>query len=283
MDREISNKLFEELPRTSFVILRNPKLRKQFNKFCALQTSVSTYAVLVVVLTLAVVSLAYRLYSVLGVDRSYQTTVFAILLFSFAVAGMFFYWPLLIVKVYAHSPNKSFSFKLLEKCSGWLQSFLMFGMAIVIALHLIFRVVNGQCTKLGFNHTALCNPNQDVGGLPYDSVALLMMLPLAFNTVMRDSNFATILWTFIIALTAIIVSSKLVNGSQQMDSLVGIYAILGGMLLYENQRQNLQLFVLAEKLTHSLEENERLADETHATELRHMIANVAHDLKTVSF
>jgi signal transduction histidine kinase len=65
--------------------------------------------------------------------------------------------------------------------------------------------------------------------------------------------------------------------------LVGIYAILGGMLLYENQRQNLQLFVLAEKLTHSLEENERLADETHATELRHMIANVAHDLKTVSF
>ena len=61
-----------------------------------------------------------------------------------------------------------------------------------------------------------------------------------------------------------------------------IYILLSGLLLYEYQRQNLATFILTEDLKFALEERERCAEETHASELRHMIANVAHDLKTVS-
>lgn len=41
-------------------------------------------------------------------------------------------------------------------------------------------------------------------------------------------------------------------------------------------------FLATRKLGGILEENERNAIHNHAQEMRHMIANVAHDLKTVS-
>eukprot|EP01034_Spumella_vulgaris_P044660 gene44660-biopygen37992 len=52
------------------------------------------------------------------------------------------------------------------------------------------------------------------------------------------------------------------------------------MVVYEAQRQSMSLFLVSQNQENLLLENERLADETHATELRHMIGNVAHDLKT---
>lgn len=50
---------------------------------------------------------------------------------------------------------------------------------------------------------------------------------------------------------------------------------------YEYRRQSVSKFILNQNLVLALRENERMAQETHATEMRHMIANVAHDLKTV--
>ena len=46
--------------------------------------------------------------------------------------------------------------------------------------------------------------------------------------------------------------------------------------------QRTQSFLNQRKLQQLLEENERNADANHAMEMRHMIGNVAHDLKTVS-
>lgn len=52
--------------------------------------------------------------------------------------------------------------------------------------------------------------------------------------------------------------------------------------MFENQRQNLSIFHLTQAQQELLIENERVAAENHTTEMRHMIGNVAHDLKTVS-
>ena len=70
-----------------------------------------------------------------------------------------------------------------------------------------------------------------------------------------------------------------------LDNLSTFGAILpfSTFLLYEIYRQKISLFLLTQSQKNLLEENERLAAETHANELRHMIGNVAHDLKTVSF
>jgi hypothetical protein len=45
----------------------------------------------------------------------------------------------------------------------------------------------------------------------------------------------------------------------------------------------LKLYFLYERQLHLLEDNKVLAKEDHVSEMRHLIGNVAHDLKTVSF
>jgi signal transduction histidine kinase len=42
-------------------------------------------------------------------------------------------------------------------------------------------------------------------------------------------------------------------------------------------------FIRNKRLQEALEENERIQQQDRAIEMRHMIGNVAHDLKTVSF
>ncbi len=54
-------------------------------------------------------------------------------------------------------------------------------------------------------------------------------------------------------------------------------------MVIDTQVHKVQMFLTTRKLGGILEENERMALHNHAQEMRHMIANVAHDLKTVSF
>jgi hypothetical protein len=87
-----------------------------------------------------------------------------------------------------------------------------------------------------------------------------------------------IIWLSIVAfLLVIILWFNLYNSTVSLIFYVPISLII----LTESRRQNLEVFFITQKLEKSLEDNEANA-ELHATELRHMIANVAHDLKTVS-
>eukprot|EP01034_Spumella_vulgaris_P047589 gene47589-biopygen40086 len=50
--------------------------------------------------------------------------------------------------------------------------------------------------------------------------------------------------------------------------------------MYEKQRQNISIFLLTQNQDNLIYENERLEKEARANELKHLIGNVAHDLKT---
>jgi hypothetical protein len=51
--------------------------------------------------------------------------------------------------------------------------------------------------------------------------------------------------------------------------------------MLELRRQNEDMFRLTESLHQSLEDNEKMAEELRLNEMKMMIGNVAHDLKTV--
>jgi hypothetical protein len=53
------------------------------------------------------------------------------------------------------------------------------------------------------------------------------------------------------------------------------------LIFYDTKRQNDDMLKLVAALQITAEENERLQEESRASELRAMIGNVAHDLKTV--
>jgi hypothetical protein len=61
-----------------------------------------------------------------------------------------------------------------------------------------------------------------------------------------------------------------------------IYAYTSLLILYDSDRQNTDMMRVINRLRFTMAENEKLQVEVQATELRAMIGNVAHDLKTVS-
>jgi cellobiose-specific phosphotransferase system component IIA len=61
-----------------------------------------------------------------------------------------------------------------------------------------------------------------------------------------------------------------------------LWAIGTVFLIVDLQIARIKSFLLFLRLNDLIEENDRLAKEFHSSEMRFLIANVAHDLKTVS-
>jgi hypothetical protein len=85
----------------------------------------------------------------------------------------------------------------------------------------------------------------------------------------------------------ILVNGGLILGCQAqciyefLPNLIPIVVLL--VLFYDLHRQRMQLFLKRRHLKDLLKENERNAEAMHALEMRSMIGNVAHDLKTVRY
>ncbi len=90
-----------------------------------------------------------------------------------------------------------------------------------------------------------------------------------------------VVWTCHFLITAFMVNS-IYNSFFSMIPLT-TYLLTAALLFGEVHFQRIRSFLDQKKIQELLEENERNADANHAMEMRHMIGNVAHDLKTVSF
>jgi signal transduction histidine kinase len=109
----------------------------------------------------------------------------------------------------------------------------------------------------------------------------LRSIPLILFFVLRDTHYAAIWATwFISCATQLLFCIH----DQSVDSYVSLlmYALVLGSTSYETMRHSAAVNDLVRRLQETLAENERLAVEAQALELRAMIGNVAHDLKTVS-
>lgn len=116
--------------------------------------------------------------------------------------------------------------------------------------------------------------------IPSDTLAALILVPTAFNFMCRNTRVYVVVLTWIITVLSIALTALWVEWQLVVPPLL-LYGLCAFFIYYESHRQNMSMYAVMTKLQDTLIENERLADETHANELRSMIANVAHDLKTV--
>jgi hypothetical protein len=109
----------------------------------------------------------------------------------------------------------------------------------------------------------------------------LRSIPLILFFVLRDTHHVAI-WTtwFISCATQLLFCMHHKSVDSYMSLLM--YAFVLGSTSYETMRHSAAMNNLVTRLQETLAENERLAVEAQALELRAMIGNVAHDLKTVS-
>lgn len=147
-------------------------------------------------------------------------------------------------------------------------------------LFLLARVVNGKCDNLDQLHRYSCNAEYASYALPQDILFCLMFLPVLYSIVFKSVTRTFIILNWFLTMTFILVA-VFISQSYQSFPVIIVYIPLSLGMLFELQRQNIILFLIVRKQQSLLQANKVLSEEAQ-NELRFMIANMAHDLKTVS-
>ncbi len=111
---------------------------------------------------------------------------------------------------------------------------------------------------------------------------LLLFLPFFLFISLPDISIVCV-WITILASLIVVAGIAAFMDAHRCWTILLAYLISVICLVIDTQIRKIQMFLLTKDLKETLSENERMADENHAQEMRHMIANVAHDLKTVRF
>jgi hypothetical protein len=109
----------------------------------------------------------------------------------------------------------------------------------------------------------------------------LFFIPSFFFASMPDLSI-TAVWNILVLTTCLVVAVAIKLRAHDCFVILAILLISSSMLIVDLQIHKVRMFLTALQLRDSLAENERNAAAKHVEELRHMIGNVAHDLKTVS-
>jgi len=108
----------------------------------------------------------------------------------------------------------------------------------------------------------------------------LKVYPLVTFFLLRDTNLKAILCAWGYGLFIMLVCAIKFQSSDQLGEVVA-FSFASTLVFYDSYRQQKAMMQIVEKLQQALELNDQLAVEAQALELRAMIGNVAHDLKTV--
>lgn len=157
------------------------------------------------------------------------------------------------------------------------------GTAVYTSIRLLTRFTVGPCSGLEFMEVLGCNPNHAVGGVPMDTLFGIALNPIMFAVIYRSASWSSTLISWLISIGSMIIVGVL-SGATAKPYLVAIftaYIPLSLSILFESRRQSISIFLTNKKLAGLIAENERMAEAIRKDELRSMIGNVAHDLKTV--
>jgi hypothetical protein len=172
--------------------------------------------------------------------------------------------------------------KFVEVNANRLQNVFMVTTALFLGMRLYAKVLYGECGRNGASEELYCNSNASTHGLPEDSFIAALMFPITYSTLLRDTDVSAMVASWLITVAFMLISILKSLESRAPSMAVGFYILVSSITLYSNQKQNIRSFVVQQQLTAVIKQNEEMAEELRANELRHMVGNVAHDLKTVS-
>jgi signal transduction histidine kinase/CheY-like chemotaxis protein len=164
---------------------------------------------------------------------------------------------------------------------------------ILHGIYLLARVHVGEC-KNGTDifESQYCNPVAASNSIPHDQVLLLYSIPIVCQCLFRGISVEALVTCWIATVFFVLYALIEVRGWRQIWTLA--YAILFMNISYEMERSYRVLFVQRMKVAYSAEVTERhklnmqakslsiesKLREREALQLRSLMGNVAHDLKT---
>ena len=155
---------------------------------------------------------------------------------------------------------------------------------VSFGINLVHRVLNGHCEHA---HRAMvsfdihCNSNASSESLPLDTAFMLIITPVLFATVLRETNVKVLMVACMMEVLFIGIASSYLS---RQDSLLHVLSLvlISLLIVYDTFQHNVNNFFLHEHVQEVSARNVELSRGEHKNEIRSMIGTVAHDLKTVS-
>jgi hypothetical protein len=167
----------------------------------------------------------------------------------------------------------------LQRILPYCEVFVTLSSQGTVALFLLARVLHGKCESLNQLDVWSCSSEFKSRALPQELLIALMLYPIANSIIFKNVHFKHVVMSWVLTLVVISFFIAFTGATQSIPALV-FYAPFSGGFLLENHRQDLILFHVLRSQKRLLVENRQMSEDKQ-TEMRHMIANVAHDLKTV--
>jgi signal transduction histidine kinase len=280
--REIPD-LIEWLPSLTG-IWRSVGINSEFNQFRLRKTSIVVYDSLMWLLAMLIVVFVVDILYMLPFDPVYSVVLLT--LFSIAFLSLFVSTTIKVHKLYNSSIVKS---EISERGSNetvldqWVAIESISQAEIIIenlTLWVLIVAIEGYIVML-----ALVSNNSNSLQFFYErgssAMAIATILPCVLFMVLKRVHFrGTVFVSVLILICNIFV---FVYHGRVGDTIRFLLQFLFVEFVHlEYLRHSWHSFLTTRRLALILDENERLADEIKSNELRHMIGNVAHDLKTVS-
>ncbi len=262
---------------TPFLTLKDRKQHKLFDQFRRDQTNLVAFIILQLMLVLYI---PYEKWlSFANYPSTFSMISLVIGFLSPVLVGLLLLCVHIYIKYHKVSTTEADFF---GTAVVYLESMWVVGFCTSCALTIAVCVYNGPCPHGGGGNSEQGCRTSAEGQMPEGYTMLTAILPALCQTIVRAARWEFTVLSFLII---IVINLSSIISYNLMDSLYCFIFFLPmcALVMYENQRQSLAVFLLTQSQEDLLEENERLAEEAHANELRHMIGNVAHDLKTVRF
>lgn len=267
--------------------LKDPFIRQQYNQFNLDNQTLSSLFLTICYFFLF--SLSFLLVTSIEVLSSVNpseqmknrifTTILIIICIIINIAALSAYYYLCyVMKIDQNTLSQRSKHLILHSQQGLV---LLFHLLVCVGL--IGRVITGPCHVEPHEllQTSYCNPLYYSAAIPADSSLLVMMIPILYTLSVKGAylSFTMLLW--LISLATLVFGCVYMWAASSLASL--LLHVLGSLIMiFQANRMSYFLFFATRKLEETLQEREKAANEANALEMRHMIANVAHDLKTVS-
>lgn len=267
IDRAIDDKM------DIFLRIKDPTIRSLYDKFILSRPLSSSF--LLLSLSLTAITFLYLAWTILNFSEEfavYETVNNSVLLVC-CVVFLVLLWSFYFLVVRQGSRSVLASHRL--AATFFLASHLF------ACYHHLAQVVKGDCNESGHWYFHLhCDPFAEAHGLPMESALLLMAMPFIHAISSQGMQFTWSLILWFISLSVLVFSICYLKATESIF-LVLLYFVGSPTFLLVIKRQSYLIFFMKMKMDAILQESKKEAEEENAQELRHMIANVAHDLKTV--
>lgn len=263
--------------------LKNSDVRQQFNFFNGrlISDSVAHSQMLLIMLS---IMLGIRNISLYHNNDSESTMHFIFTSVSFLVAIANFFLLVYSQVMPVIKPLQKLEFKRIVKNQYMLKKISWYIIIFLVDSMLVLSTINGACENIDDVDPTYCYEGNSRISLPMDIAGLAILLPTVHNIVIRGSEFVMSLQLWSLGVVCILFSVCYIEGDHFLSSCDAvIYIIFSFVMLISSRRNQLFDFFINRKLRNLIHENNKNFDRRQANEMRSMIANVAHDLKTVSY